>query len=65
MFKDALICPFVIGSMAPGAATAVVLAVRSAADWAKEPGRPGISSNAPAPISRCTIWLACDPGSYP
>jgi hypothetical protein len=43
---------------------AVVLAVRSAADLAKEPGRPGISRNAPAPISSRTIWLPCNPGSY-
>jgi hypothetical protein len=64
VFKDALICPFVIDSMAPGAVMAVVLAVRSAADLAKEPGRPGISRNAPAPISSRTIWLPCNPGSY-
>ena len=65
MFKDALICPFLIGSIAPGAATAVVLAGWLAADLAKEPGRPSTSSNAPARIRSRTIWLPCNPGSYP
>jgi hypothetical protein len=41
VFKDALICPFLIGSIAPGAATAVVragwLAPRT---WPKSLGAP-------------------------